>query len=73
MFDYHKEDRKAPKGKFRVIGNDHFPFPNEEWHEGDFDTLEEAKAHTSSEAQALTSFDIHDDRGKRLYTQEPVE
>ena len=68
MFD---AETRAPKGKFRVIGTDHFPVPPEDWLQGDFDTLEEAKKNCTP--NAMTSYEVRDDCGKRVFSQLPDE
>jgi hypothetical protein len=58
-------NKAAPGGRFRVIGEDHFEQPEtQEFIEGDFATLEEAKRHCEAELQPLTSFVVYDDRGR---------
>lgn len=58
--------RKAPKGKFRVIGVD--TFDGGDWVSGDFDTLPEAKAHASQKTtgQQMLKMHIYNDQGKHL-------
>lgn len=56
--------RKAPKGKFRVIGVD--TFDGGDWCEGDFTTIEEAKAKAVG-GEMLIKY-VYDDQGKCIYS-----
>jgi hypothetical protein len=64
--------RDIPKGKFRVILTDEFPVPPEDCLRGDYDTLKKAKEHCKP-IQPMTSYEVYDDRGKRVFYQEPVD
>lgn len=60
--------RKAPKGKFRVIGVD--TFDGGDWVSGDFGTLEKAQEKVDKEtkgAQMLKMY-VYDDTGKCVYS-----
>ncbi len=65
---------KAPPGKFRIVGIDKFHPPGEDdWIDGDYDTLEEALSLARQKTQAAskyatdssiaTVFYVYDDRG----------
>ena len=58
--------RKAPEGKFRVVGVD--TFDGDDWHEGDFDTLEEARTHVKqrTEGKQMLRMHIYDDEGRHV-------
>lgn len=55
--------RKAPKGKFRVIGVD--TFEGGDWVEGDFKTLEAAHKHAKkrTKGKQMLMMHIYDDTG----------
>ena len=59
--------RKAPPGKFRVIGVD--TFDGGDWLDGDFDTLTEAKNHIIEKTRGtqMLMMYIYDERGR--YTE----
>lgn len=59
--------RKAPKGKFRVIGVD--TFDGGDLVEGDFDTLEQAKKHASerTKGEQMLKMHVYDDTGSHRY------
>lgn len=56
--------RKAPKGKFRIIGVD--TFSPDDWHEKDVDTLQEAKKiiHKKIKGKQMLKYYIYDEDGK---------
>jgi hypothetical protein len=56
--------RKAPKGKFRVIGVD--TFDGGDWHQGDFDTKEAALACARAKGGEMTKMYVYDDRGRHV-------
>lgn len=59
--------RRAPEGKFRVIGVD--TFDGTDWVEGDFDTLAQAISRANekaSDTQMLKMY-VYDDRGAYRY------
>lgn len=55
--------RKAPKGKFRVIGVD--TFDGSDWVDGDFDTLEQARKHANKKTKGkqMLKMHVYDDTG----------
>ena len=55
--------RKAPKGKFRVIGVD--TFDGDDWVEGDFDTLAAAATHVNdrTKGKQMLKMHVYDDTG----------
>lgn len=53
--------RKAPKGKFRVIGVD--TFDGGDWVEGDYATIQDAINAARSKAGEMTYMHVFDDRG----------
>lgn len=57
--------RKAPVGKFRVIGEDNFSY--EDWVAGDFQTLDEAKSYVEAHPKEMQVMLVYDDQGKELY------
>lgn len=57
--------RKAPKGKFRVIGVD--TFDGGDWVQGDFDTLEKAKEIADEKGGTMTKMHVYDDNGRHVY------
>jgi len=59
--------RRAPKGKFRVVGVD--TFDGGDWVEGDFDTLEKARKHASERTNGVQMLKMHvyDDTGTHRY------
>jgi hypothetical protein len=59
-----KFSRKAPSGKYRVVGVD--TFDGTDWKEGDFDTLEQAVAHIVEESKGkqMQKMYIYNDKGK---------
>lgn len=56
---------KAPKNKFRVIGVD--TFSNEDWEEGVFDKVDEAKQVAKEKGGIMTKTYVYDDKGNCLY------
>lgn len=57
--------RKAPKGKFRVIGVD--TFDGGDWVSGDFSTKEEAINHAVIKGGQMTKMHVYDDLGRHIY------
>ena len=59
--------RKAPPGKFRVIGVD--TFDGGDWLENDFDTQEAAFAHVADKVkdQQMLMMHVYDDQGKHIH------
>ena len=57
---------KAPKGKFRVVAEDTFPWPPEEYLVGDFSTLKQAKKAADKERGPFSVAAIFDEIGKRV-------
>jgi len=59
--------RKAPKGKFRVVGVD--TFDGGDWMEGDFSTLARARKHAnkSTKGKQMLVMHIYDDTGNHCY------
>lgn len=55
--------RKAPAGKFRVIGVD--TFDGDDWVEGDFDTVNLARAHAAKKTagEQMLKMHIYNDQG----------
>jgi len=53
--------RKAPAGKFRVVGVD--TFDGTDWLSGDFDTIEEAKTYANKNGAEMTKMHVYDDTG----------
>ena len=53
--------RKAPRGKYRVIGVD--TFDGGDWVEGDFATKQQAIAHAKSKGGEMTKMHVYDDTG----------
>lgn len=58
--------RSAPSGKFRVIGVD--TFDGTDWVSGDFDTIEEARAHVAkhTKGEQMLMMHIYNDRGSHV-------
>lgn len=56
--------RKAPAGKFRVIGVD--TFDGGDWVEGDFDTREAALARARAKGGEMTRMHVYDDAGRHV-------
>ena len=54
--------RKAPPGKYRVVGVD--TFDGGDWLEGDFETLREAVAHATSRAGKMFRMHVYDEAGR---------
>jgi hypothetical protein len=71
--DFDPNRLKAPPGKFRILGIDKFPFPNEDWIKGDYDSLEEAlslarkltkeASKDSTDPSIATVYYVYDDKG----------
>lgn len=57
--------RKAPKGKFRVVGV--FIVDGNDTFLEDYDTFEEAKRVADSQCDNLTRMHVYDDQRKHLY------
>ena len=59
--------RKAPEGKFRVVGVD--TFDGQDWVQGDFGSLELAKeaADKSVEGEQMLKMHVYNDKGEHLY------
>lgn len=60
-----RTNQKAPKGKFRVVGVD--TFSNEDWLEGDFDTLDEAVDVANKKGGTMTKMHVYDDQEKHQH------
>lgn len=60
-----RNDFKAPKGKFRVIGVD--TFDGTDWIDGDFKTKEEAFAKANSKGGEMLKTHVYDDKGNHLH------
>lgn len=60
--------RKAPDGKFRVIGVD--TFDGTDWEEGDFDTLDAAIAHANEQVKGeqMLKMHVYNDQGTHCYS-----
>ena len=56
--------RKAPEGKFRVIGVD--TFDGGDWLEDDFDTQEEAIKCIADKGGQMTVMHVYDDQGNHI-------
>jgi len=58
--------RKAPTGKFRVIGVD--TFDGGDWLEGDFDTLVDAQTHADDETRGkqMLKMHVYNDQGRHV-------
>lgn len=58
--------RKAPTGKFRVVGVD--TFDGDDWVEGDFDTINAARIHVGKKTrgQQMLKMHIYNDRGDHV-------
>ncbi len=61
-----KFSRKAPAGKFRVVGVD--TFDGDDWVEGDFDTLEAAMTHVGEETRGkqMLKMYVYNDQGQHV-------
>lgn len=57
--------RKAPKGKFRLIGVD--TFDGGDWVDDDFGTLKKAKEAADKKGGIMTKMHVYDDKGRHLY------
>ena len=57
--------QQAPMGKFRIVGVD--TFSNEDWVEGDFVTLEQAKHVANQRGGEMRKMYIYNDQGNYLY------
>lgn len=57
-----REDFKAPKGKFRVVGVD--TFSHEDWVYGDYDSLQEAKDFAKEKGGNMNMVYVYDDKGE---------
>ena len=56
--------RKAPKGKYRIIGVD--TFDGGDWHEGDFSSKSEALEHARKRGGQMTKMHVYDDQGNHV-------
>jgi hypothetical protein len=58
--------RKAPAGKFRLVGVD--TFDGDDWLQGDYDTLEEAMqvATEKTAGEQMLFYHVYDDHGKHV-------
>ena len=56
--------RKAPAGKFRVIGVD--TFDGGDWVQGDFDTKDEALRVAQEKGGEMTKMHVYDERGHHV-------
>jgi len=56
--------RAAPKGKYRVIGVD--TFDGGDWHQGDFDTKQEALNCARAKGGTMTKMHVYDDKGQHV-------
>lgn len=54
----------APEGKFRIIGYD--SFDNDDWHDGDHDTLEAALKVARDKGGEMTIMHVYNDQGKHM-------
>lgn len=59
--------RAAPKGQFRVIGEDEFEMPPEEYWVGDYAAFDEAKDAARREAGEMNSVMVYDEAGKAKF------
>lgn len=57
--------RKAPTGKFRVIGVD--TFDGGDWLQGDCDTLDQAIALAKTKGGEMTKMHVYDDCGNHKF------
>ncbi len=60
-----RNDLKAPKGKFRVVGVD--TFDGTDWIEGDFKTKEEAFEKANTTGGEMLKTHVYDDKGNHLH------
>ena len=60
-----KEDYAAPGGKFRLIGDDKFVWPPEEYVIGDYDHKEQAFEEADNRRQPGTIVRVYKDKGVR--------
>ena len=62
-----RTERKAPPGKFRVIGVD--TFDGTDWLEGDFNSLQLAKDHvdTGTKGKEMLKMHVYDDTATHKY------
>ena len=60
------EERKPPKGKFRVVGVD--TFDGDDWVAGDFDTRESALNYVLAETSGkqMLMMHVYDDTGRHV-------
>jgi hypothetical protein len=56
--------RKAPPGKFRIIGVD--TFDGGDWVQGDCDTIEEARELAAEKGGTMTKMHIYNDEGRHV-------
>jgi hypothetical protein len=57
--------RRAPKGKFRVVGVD--TFDGGDWVDKDCNTLDEAIAHADGRGGTMLKMHVYNDEGKHLH------
>lgn len=57
--------RKAPKGKFRIVGVD--TFDGSDWVYKDVDTFEEAKKFADEEGGVMLKVHVYNDEGEHVY------
>jgi hypothetical protein len=60
-------DYKAPKDKFRVIGEDAFEMPPREYFVGDFPTLKAAEKIAKREGGTMNPATVYDDKGNEVF------
>ena len=57
--------RRAPKGKFRVVGVS--TFDGIDWLSGDFKTLKQAKRYADMQGRQGTKMHVYNHKGKHVY------
>jgi hypothetical protein len=62
------QSKNAPKGKYRVIGTDSFPWPHEDYWIGDSAGFPQAKKLASSHVKEMNSVAIYDEIGKLVFS-----
>jgi len=60
-----RDEMKAPKGMFRVVGVD--TFSNEDWVYGDYKTFKEAKEFADKHGGNMNVVYVYDDKGSPLH------
>jgi hypothetical protein len=58
---------KAPKGQYRMIGTDTFPWPHEDYWIGDFASLPEAKELANTRSESMNVVAVYDENGTLLF------